>query len=77
MKDGIGHLIQLIDNIVVKHHAWGIIEQTRGGIGPWLQFVAGFFVTAFNFILTAYKSGLGNWNQWNSKPCYHRLLHTK
>ena len=34
MKDGIGQLINLIDEVVVKYKAWGIIEQTRGGIGP-------------------------------------------
>ena len=33
MKDGIGQLINLIDNFVVKYNAWGTIEQTRSGIG--------------------------------------------
>ena len=34
MKDGIDQLIKLIDEVVVKYNGWGIIEQTRGGIGP-------------------------------------------
>ena len=34
LKDGIGQLIKLIDEIVVRYNAWGTIEQTRGGIGP-------------------------------------------
>ena len=34
LKDGIGQLIKLIDDVVVAHDSWGIIEQTRGGIGP-------------------------------------------
>ena len=37
LKDGIGQLIQLIDTIVENHSAWGINEQTRGGIGLRLQ----------------------------------------
>ena len=34
---GIDKLIDLIDEIVVKHSAWDIVQQTRGGIGPRLQ----------------------------------------
>ena len=34
LKGGIDQLIKLIDEVVVKYNGWGIIEQTRGGIGP-------------------------------------------
>ena len=37
LKQGIDKLIHLIDEIVVKHSAWDIVQQTRGGIGPRLQ----------------------------------------
>ena len=37
LKRGIDQLIHLIDEIVKKHSAWDIVQQTRGGIGPRLQ----------------------------------------
>ena len=33
LKDGISQLIKLIDEVVDTHKAWGILQQTRGGIG--------------------------------------------
>lgn len=38
LKYGIDQLIQLIDEIVLKHSAWDIVQQTRGGIGLRLQY---------------------------------------
>ena len=41
---GIGHLISLIDKIVEKHKGWDAVAQTRGGIGPRLEFFAMNFI---------------------------------
>ena len=38
LKDGISQLIKLIDEVVGTHKAWGVLEQTRGGIGPGFQY---------------------------------------
>ena len=43
LKHGIDVLIYLIDEIVEKHSAWNVVQQTRGGIGQRLlnyQFIA-------------------------------------
>ena len=35
LEAGIDHLIALIDEIVVRHSAWDIVQQTRAGIAAW------------------------------------------
>ena len=35
LEAGIDQLIALIDEIVARHSAWTIVQQTRAGIAAW------------------------------------------
>ena len=73
LKDGISQLIKLIDEVVDTHKAWGILEQTRGGIGPGFQHsINESFEHKIKIMcVKIQKSCMGNWNEWNRQPHNH------